>query len=343
MLSDLSVDKFLSGKPLALTVSGLEELRGHIMARLAVFDAGPSDFIQAALNQRSLFQERQQESRPLAVGVIQIRGTISQHAEGDLSSMLFGGSATEAISAQLKEFLADDSVGKIVLDIDSPGGVTYGVSELAAEIFRARGQKPIVAVANSLAASAAYWIGSAADEFYVTPGGMVGSIGVYAVHQDISKMAEDEGVKTTLISAGKYKTSGNQFEPLDDEARGQIQARVNDIYEAFISDVARGRGVPPSAVRSGYGQGDVLTAKAAKAAGMVDGIATYDEVLRRPVRGQAMQQQMAASSEASLESEASESTQQAEQIAEREDGAKRLGLIRLRKLQDRAAQSVVEV
>ena len=87
---------------------------------------------------------------------------------------------TEAFGAAFDRAAADSSIGAIVLNIDSPGGSVYGVEELADKIYKARGTKPVYAVANSLAASAAYWIGSAASQLYVTPSGEVGSIGVLA-------------------------------------------------------------------------------------------------------------------------------------------------------------------
>jgi signal peptide peptidase SppA len=287
-LSDLAVDRFLAEKPLAITLAGLEELRAHITARAEAFDSAPRDFIEnmAALmvaTRATPARGRPSSNASSSTGIIPIFGTISQHApeSGDLSANLFAASYTETISEQLDAFLADESVSKIVLNIDSPGGLTGGVSELANKIMAARGQKPIVAVANSLAASAAYWIGSAADQFFASPGATVGSIGVYAMHQDVSKMAEDAGVKTTFISAGKYKTGGNQFEPLDDATKSRIQQRVDDTYAMFVRDVARGRGVPEATVRGGFGEGDVLMAKRAKAEGMIDGVLTFDDVLSR--------------------------------------------------------------
>jgi hypothetical protein len=141
--------------------------------------------------------------------------------------------------------------------------------------------KPIVAVADALCCSAAYDIASAAGEFYATPSARVGSIGVFMVHYDQSKAAEMEGVKPTIVSAGKYKTEGHPFGPLDDEALGAIQQTVNDYYQMFVSSVARNRGVSVDAVRTGYGEGRALTAKRAQAAGMIDGVMTFDEVLRK--------------------------------------------------------------
>ena len=180
----------------------------------------------------------------------------------------------------VRQALADESVSQILIDIDSPGGSVYGVAELAEDILSACSQKPVIAIANSLAASAAYWIGCSAAELYVTPGGEVGSIGVWQAHFDYSQAMAAEGVTPTLISAGKYKIEGNPYAPLDSDAQGFMQSRVDDYYATFTKAVARGRGAPLSQVRDGMGQGRVLGADAALAANMVDGIATFDDVVK---------------------------------------------------------------
>ncbi|KVC62694.1 peptidase S49 [Burkholderia ubonensis] len=216
-----------------------------------------------------------------AIAVLPMYGVVTQRGNmaDDISGP--GSMSTQLFAQSLRSALADDSVDAILIDVDSPGGSVYGVQELADEISQARGQKPVVAVANSLAASAAYWLGSAASEFYVTPGGEVGSIGVWSAHEDWSKALADAGVTTTLISAGTYKTEGNPYGPLSAEAQAFMQSRVDDYYGAFTKAVARNRGVPVATVRDGMGQGRVLGAQAAKDAGMVDDIATFDDVIRR--------------------------------------------------------------
>ena len=181
----------------------------------------------------------------------------------------------------MRQALADESVSQILIDIDSPGGSVYGVAELADEIVAARAQKPIVAIANSLAASAAYWIGCSASEFYVTPGGEVGSIGVWQAHFDYSQALAAEGVTPTLISAGTYKVEGNPYAPLDPEAQAFMQSRVDDYFLTFSKAVAKGRGVPIAQVRNGMGQGRVLGADAALEQNLVDGIVTLDEAIRK--------------------------------------------------------------
>ena len=216
-------------------------------------------------------------------GIVTQRGNMVDDVSGP------GTASTQQFSNLLRAALQDETVSQILIDIDSPGGSVYGVAELADEIVSARAQKPVVAIANSLAASAAYWIGCSASEFYVTPGGEVGSIGVWQAHQDYSKAMDEAGVKTTLISAGKFKVEGNPYAPLDEEAQGFMQSRVDDYYAAFTKAVAKGRGVPISQVRDGMGQGRVLGADAALASSMVDGIATFDDVvkkMRRDARAQ---------------------------------------------------------
>ena len=208
-------------------------------------------------------------------GIVTQRGNMVDDVSGP------GTASTQQFSNMLRAALQDETVSQILIDIDSPGGSVYGVAELADEIVSARAKKPVVAIANSLAASAAYWIGCSASEFYVTPGGEVGSIGVWQAHQDYSKAMDEAGVKTTLISAGKFKVEGNPYAPLDEEAQGFMQSRVDDYYAAFTKAVAKGRGVPISQVRDGMGQGRVLGADAALASSMVDGIATFDDVVKK--------------------------------------------------------------
>lgn len=222
---------------------------------------------------------RQRYAVSSSVAVIPVSGTIIPR--GTFLDESSGVTSVSSIRQAFRTAMADTTVGSIVLDVDSPGGVVDGVPELAAEIRKARGAKPIVAHANGLAASAAYWIASAADELVVTPSGEVGSVGVFVVHWDESERLENEGTRPTLISAGRYKAEGNPFEPLSDEARNHIQGIVDEIYEGFVADVARGRGVGAREVKANYGEGRTVLAQAALRAGMVDRIETIDDTIAR--------------------------------------------------------------
>jgi signal peptide peptidase SppA len=214
------------------------------------------------------------------VAVIPVYGVIEQRS--DWMMEYFGGCSVDGIREALGAALADASVTAVVLDVDSPGGTVAGVTELAAEIRAARGgAKPIVASIDTLGASAAAWIALQADEVVITPSGHVGSIGVYAIHQDVSRMLDEMGVTMTLIAAGEHKTEGNEYEPLSSEARADIQSRVDASYGQFLADVAAGRGVTTAQVEADYGGGRVLTAKNALAVGMVDRIESLGQTVQR--------------------------------------------------------------
>jgi len=216
---------------------------------------------------------------PKAIGVLPILGSIVQR--GNMFTEASGTASTDMIGRQFDALLENEAVGTIVLDIDSPGGTVYGVPELAHKIQAGRDRKPIVAVANAEAASAAYWLASAASEIVVTPSGNVGSVGAYAMHIDASKLNETMGIKPTYISYGKFKTEGNPDEPLADETRAEIQARVDRYGRMFEQALAANRGVTLAAVQETYGQGRMLDADAAKKAGMVDRVESFEATIAR--------------------------------------------------------------
>lgn len=234
--------------------------------------------IQAKINKT---EERAVARQDGSVAILPLRGVISNRMAmlDDVSGG--GGTSSESFGRSFNAALNDPSVKAIVIDTDSPGGAVSGTDELSSMIFNARGTKPIVAHVNANAASAAYWIATAADEIVVTPSGQVGSIGVYGAHDDISKAMEMDGIKTTLISAGKFKVEGNPFEPLSDDAREAIQQRVDASYDSFTRAVARNRGVAISAVKGGFGQGRMVDAEDAVSQGMADRVGTLDETLQR--------------------------------------------------------------
>jgi signal peptide peptidase SppA len=250
----------------------------EIVSALAFRAAGgtlSAEEIQARIGDKSA----PMQSRGKAVAIVPIRGTITHRGGGMAESS--GGTSTESIAAMFRQAMADEQVGTILFDVDSPGGTVTGVAELAAEIFAARGQKRMIAQVNGLAASAAYWLASQADEIVSIASGETGSIGVFVAHQDLSAALEKEGIKVTLIKAGKHKGEMLPFAPLSEESLAFLQGRVDDAYEQFVGDVARGRGVTPAQVRAGYGEGRVLAGKAAKAAGLVDRIAQPETTIKR--------------------------------------------------------------
>ncbi|MBF0185459.1 MAG: S49 family peptidase [Magnetococcales bacterium] len=238
-----------------------------------------ADLIKIAAD-KAIRAERKQDATVAGggmVAVLPLYGVLIPRGDPDDIS---GGGVTglQQFADTFRKAASDLSVSSILIDIDSPGGSIFGVQEVCAEIQACK--KPVVALANPMAASAAYWIGTSASEFYCTPSGKVGSVGVYACHFDESKAMEMAGITPTLISAGKFKVEGNEFSPLDEECRGYMQGQVNAVYGQFVSAVAKGRKVPVADVRDGMGQGRMLLAKDAVGEKMVDGVATFGEVIQ---------------------------------------------------------------
>jgi len=213
------------------------------------------------------------------VAILPILGTITQRA--DMMTEASGFASADAIGKEFDRLMGDASVSAIVLDVDSPGGSVFGVDELSAKIHAARGGKPIVAVANSYAASAAYYIATAADELVVTPTGQVGSVGVMAVHVDVSAAKEKLGIRPTYVHYGKHKVEYSEDFPLSEDARDELQRMVDAYGRAFDAAVARNRGVSVAEVRDNYGQGRVYLAKEAVSRGMADRVDTLEGTIGR--------------------------------------------------------------
>lgn len=194
---------------------------------------------------------------------------------------LFGGTSTISAHRQFSMALNEGAVDRIVLLIDSPGGTVDGVQTFADAILAARGKKPIIALADGCMCSAAYWIGAAADRIYASSGTtQVGSIGVVAGHRDFSGAEAKAGIKTTEITAGKYKRIASNYSPLSADGRASIQDTVDYLYSLFVSHVAKARNVSENTVLSRMADGRVFIGQQAVAAGLVDGIRTLDQIIK---------------------------------------------------------------
>lgn len=180
--------------------------------------------------------------------------------------------SSEAVRSDFRRLMADESVSRIVFDIDSPGGLYSGLPELARDVFQSRGTKRTVAVANPLAASGALWLGAAAEKFYVLGSGQVGSVGAVMLHSDLSRAYDEMGVTHTILRDPEGKADFNPLEPLSEESRQHHQQIVSDIAKEFTASIAKFRGVTAAQAASQFGRGRVMGAEDAVQAGLVDGI-----------------------------------------------------------------------
>ena len=206
--------------------------------------------------------------------VIPIFGPIMPRAS--LVDSSAGGTALDAIMRDVRVAQASDAVNRIVLAVDSPGGVVSGVAE-AAEALRASA-KPVTAFVTGEAASLAYWLASQAGEIVAERAAAVGSIGI--ITKSTRQVGPDQSgsVVDVLVSSGAPQKRPDLG---TDEGRAAVQAYLDAAEDVFVSDVAKGRGVSPATVRSQFGRGGMLVAADALKAGMIDRIGTLEGVLQR--------------------------------------------------------------
>ncbi len=227
-------------------------------------------------------RRREAANAPRHVAVIPITGALYPRTRESIFGTIKG---MDSLRNQLKSAVANPEIGSILLHIDSPGGTVAGTPETAAAVRAAAAQKPVVALADSLAASAAYWIGVGATEFVASPSAEVGSIGAVFAHQSYARAMEKIGIETTLITSSPFKAELSPFAPLSEEAKANMQASVDRSGAEFTAWVAAARNVSEKRVAEQFGQGRLVEAPQALAAGMIDRIATLDEVLAGMLAG----------------------------------------------------------
>lgn len=257
----------LFGVPLAIHRPKLDVILSVLGARIGLADlAAPVGYTPAA---------RAPGPPSGNVAVIPIHGTLVRRTSGIEAES--GLASYTGIAAQLDAALASPEIAAILLDIDSPGGESGGVFDLADRIRAASEVKPIWAVANDMAFSAAYALASAATRVLVARTGGVGSIGVIAMHVDQSVKDAKDGARYTAVFAGERKNDLNPHEPISTEAHAVLKAEVDRIYDLFVETVARHRGLDADAVRAT--EAGLFFGPDAVATGLADAVGSLDDAL----------------------------------------------------------------
>jgi signal peptide peptidase SppA len=257
------------GTPLMIARAKLEVILGVLGARFA---GGPVEPIDPAVDQAPLTSITVER-----IAVVSVIGTlVSRSGYLDASSSLL---SYADIGDAIALAMDDPSVRGVILDVDSPGGEVGGLFDLVERIsaIKSASGKPLWAVANEAALSAAYAIASASDRLYVTRTGELGSIGVVAVHVDESGADAKAGLSWSFVFAGDQKVDGNAHEPLSQRARATIQADVDRLYAEFCGLVATNRGLTAETVRATHAA--VYRGELAVRAGLADRVGTLDAAI----------------------------------------------------------------
>jgi len=212
------------------------------------------------------------------IAEIAIKGTLAKRM-GFIAAMS-GGTSYEKIRQQINVAENDNAVKGIFLEHDTPGGMVDGAFTASDFIFSMRNKKPVLAFANGLMTSAGYLLGSASKYIIASDRAtLVGSIGVVTVHLDKSERFKAQGIKPTIFSSGKYKKTGNEYEPLSKDDKKEIQSRPDYIYTLFVDTIAKNRNVSVETVINEMAEGRIFIGQQAIDAGLIDEIADKDHAI----------------------------------------------------------------
>lgn len=251
---------FIATQPWATTPETLE-----MIASIASRENGNPDALAAKLG-RPLQNARTATVRG-NVAIVPVTGPIFRYA--NLFTEISGATSLEILARDFSAAHADPQVKSIVLEIDSPGGQAAGIAEMAHMIRAA--EKPVIAYVGGMAASAGYWLASAARKIVLSKTGMVGSIGAVLGVSSYTKA----GVIEIISSQSPRKRPDIHTS----EGRAQLQAQIDALAQVFIEDVSTYRGVSVETVIADFGQGDLRMGTAAVAVGMADSISTLEAVI----------------------------------------------------------------
>lgn len=212
-----------------------------------------------------------------SVAVVPVSGTLLHRSAGTIAAAS-GLASYGDIAAGFAAALEDQQTTSLLLHIDSPGGEIAGLFNLADKIHAARGVKPLVALVDERACSAAFLLAAAADKIVLASAtAEVGSVGVVALHVDQSAKDEKDGLAFSYIHAGARKIDGNPHAPLSQEAKADLQGKIDAAMGQFVRRIAAWRGLSEQAVRATEAR--VFAGADALSAGFADEIAAPDALL----------------------------------------------------------------
>ena len=268
----MRVAERLFNQPLLITPDKADIIANALKPRFL----GQPVSMEAAFGDDPKDKDKGYDITPEGIAILPIEGTLVK--KGRWLGAASGIRAYEQIEEIVLDAATDPQVKALLLDLDSPGGEVNGLFELMDTLFEMRDIKPLWAVANDTAMSAAYGIASAAQRVYVTLTGGVGSVGAVAVHLDMTAAHEERGWKYEIFRSRKYKAEINQYEPLSSHGADRIQGEVDRVDGLFVERVARNRGMTVDAV--GATEADIYFAQHGVAVGFADQVGTLDDAHR---------------------------------------------------------------
>ncbi len=233
-----------------------------ITALVVLFFIGLSGIVLTLLGKGSLFTTQER------VGVVEIKGLLTD---------------SRTAIKQLDRYRDDDNIKAIVLRINSPGGAVGPAQEILREVEKVRTKKKIVASLGTVAASGGYYIASGANLIMSNRGTITGSIGVIMQFANVEGLTKKLGLDFFNLKAGRYKDVGSPFRTMSPEDKAYLQGFLDNVYQQFVSDVARNRKIPLAKLKT-LAEGRIYTGEEAKQAGLVDEFGNLPDAIERAGR-----------------------------------------------------------
>jgi signal peptide peptidase SppA len=211
------------------------------------------------------------------VAVVPMKGVFYKDC-GPVAEAFFGLLDTARLTREILALAKDDDVNGVIIPMDSPGGLADGVAELGEAVAFLAKRKPTHVQVMGICASAAYWVGSQARKIYAGRMGEVGSIGVRMLMYDYSGLFEEAKIRPVAIDTGEYKSLGAMGLPVTENHEAYLQESADFLFDAFLSEVAKGRGMKKAEVKASA-DGRTWYAGEAKKRGLIDGIRGMDETV----------------------------------------------------------------
>ena len=236
---------------------------GCLVTILAVlFFLGLSGIVLTLLGKGRFFSSQER------VGVVEIKGLLTD---------------SSTVIKQLDRYRDDDSIKAIVIRINSPGGAVGPAQEILREVEKIRAKKKIVASLGTVAASGGYYIASGANLIMANRGTATGSIGVIMQFTNVEALTKKVGLDFFNLKAGRYKDVGSPFRPMTPEDKAYLQGLLDNIYQQFLSDVARNRKIPLAKMKE-LAEGRIYSGEEAKQVGLVDEFGNLPDAIERAGR-----------------------------------------------------------
>jgi signal peptide peptidase SppA len=275
-----NVLKVLDGSVWAITESGMDQIM-HAIEGMEHKDVLEAAQVEDATKNRGVLEDKEYKYEDDMYEVNGSMATMPVYGKmfprANMMTRLSGGTSTRKLGRAIDEVEEREDIDRVMMVFDSPGGSIQGLTNTARKIRNM--ETDTVAFAEGMMASAAYFVGSAADRVVASPDSMIGAIGSVAKIVSRAGKLEEEGYDVEVIRSAEKKAKPNPSEPIDEDSVKEVQKLVDAAHEQFVRQVATNLDLSEETVSNTMADGSVINGSEAEGTNFVDDVATIDEVM----------------------------------------------------------------